>query len=493
MTDETFLDGLEEAMSDDNVAFTENEALAFRTTKSALLDFFATGGALRSRDPQSIIAAFQAAFEEDPLLATKAVFYFRDVRGGQGERHIPRVLLRWLAEEHPEVVRANLPLVPEYGRWDDMYVFIGTPVENDAFGVIDAQLAQDILTQHPTLLAKWLKSENTSSKSSRRLATKTRRALGLTSKDYRKTLSMLRKQIGIIESKISANAWDAVDYERIPSKAGLQYRKAFLRHDEQRYRAFLDAVTSGEKKINVKTLYPYEIVEKIMYEYRRDDEQTFHAMWESLPDYFEGTENRGIVVADTSGSMYGRPITISVSLAMYTAERNKGPFHNKFITFSQRPRLQTIEGKTISQRVNNLARADWDYNTDIEAVFNLILTAAIRNKLTQDQLPTHLYIVSDMEFDGAIGSRYANERLFETIDRRFQEAGYKMPFLVFWNVNSRNTQQPMTMDKRGFQMVSGCSPSIFTSLLKNQAVSAYDLMLEVLNDERYSHIRIEED
>jgi hypothetical protein len=154
--------------------------------------------------------------------------------------------------------------------------------------------------------------------------------------------------------------------------------------------------------------------------------------------------------------------------------------------------MQNVEGKNIVEKVRNLARAHWDMNTNIEAVFDLVLDTAVKNKSSQDELPTHLYIVSDMEFDSCTGRSHVNERLFETIERRYTEAGYKMPFLVFWNVNSRNTQQPMSMDQRGFQMVSGCSPSIFTSLLSNTAVSAYDLMVEVLNGERYAAVRIED-
>ena len=189
--------------------------------------------------------------------------------------------------------------------------------------------------------------------------------------------------------------------------------------------------------------------------------------------------------------MDGRPIQVSISLAIYAAERNSGVFKDKFITFSQRPHLQKVKGKDIVEKVRNLNSAEWDMNTDVKAVFDLILRTAVNGKISQDELPTHLYIVSDMEFDNCGGAR-VNERLFQTIEREYTDAGYKMPFLVFWNVNSRNDQQPMTMDQRGFQLVSGCSPSIFTSLLANKAVSAYDLMLEVLNKDRYAAIRVGE-
>jgi hypothetical protein len=493
-----FLKALEDDLTSvegDNLTLTENGAVAFRSTTSKVLDFFATGGAMRVRDEQSVISVFQQAYAENPVLATKALFYFRDVRGGQGERKTFRLLLNWLANNHPEAVRPNIGLIAEYGRWDDLYSLVGTGVEDDVWAAIDVQLAVDRQSDRPSLLAKWLKSENASSPLTKSLARKTRSALGMSSRTYRKMLSSLRKKIDLVEQKISANRWAEVEYDRIPSKAGMIYRNAFRRHDGERYMDFIGAVNRGEAKINAGTLYPYEIAEKVGLGYSLGyshimDDATIDAMWNALPDYFAGTQSRGIVVADVSGSMSGRPMAVSVSLALYVAERNTGPFHNKFITFSARPSLQTVEGRTISEKMKNLSMAYWDMNTNLEAVFDLILNTAVRNKLSQDELPTHLYIVSDMEFDQAVtGSRQTT--LMQSIEQKFIAAGYRMPFLVFWNVYSRNDQQPMSMDQRGFQLVSGCSPSIFTSLLSNKTVSAYDLMIEVLEAERYAAIKVE--
>ena len=496
MSRNTFLDDLETGMNDGNVAYTENGAMAFATSGSKVLDFFSNGGALRARSEGDIAAVFERAFTEDPLLATKAMFYFRDIRGGQGERRTFRTLLTHCADNHPEAIQPNLALIAEYGRWDDLYSLVGTPLEADIWPLIDVQLAEDAVADNPSLLAKWLASENASSPKTKRYGRKTREALNMTPRQYRRTLSAIRRKIGLVEQLISTNKWDGIKYDKIPSKAGLQYRKAFYRHDEERYAHFLQQVKSGEKKMNAATLYPYEIVEKVYGNYwygtmPANEVAALDAAWESLPNYFGDTGSSGIVVADVSGSMHGRPITVSISLAMYTAERNTGPYKDKFITFSAHPRLQTVTGNNIAEKVKNLNSADWDMNTNVKAVFDLILQTAVSKKASQDDIPTHLYIVSDMEFDYCASSG-VNERLFQTIDREYKAAGYKMPFLVFWNVNSRNDQQPMSMDQRGFQLVSGCSPSIFTSLLSNKAVSAYDLMLEVLNKDRYAAIRVGE-
>ena len=503
MSMNTFLDDLTVAMNgDDNLAWTENGAAAYKSTGSTVLDFFSNGGALRVRNGSDIAAVFERAYREDPLLATKAMFYFRDIRGGQGERKTFRTLLAYCAVKHTEALRPNLALIPEYGRWDDLFALVDTPLENEIWPLIDVQLAEDATTDKPSLLAKWLPSENASSKRTKRLARKTRRALNMDARTYRKLLSHIRRNIGLVEQTISNNEWSAIQYDKLPSKAGLQYRKAFYRHDAERYAEFLGQVKRGEKKINAGTLFPYEIVEKTgavrgySMGVSGNEAAALDAMWNALPNYFGDEETRGIVVADTSGSMLNhgeRPMQVSISLAIYTAERNTGPYHNKFITFSSRPSMQTVTGGDIVEKVRNLANTHWEMNTNIEAVFDLILSTAVRSGASQDELPTHLYIVSDMEFDSSyVGGRRLNERLFQTIERRYNAAGYAIPRLVFWNVASRNDQSPVTMNDTGVQLVSGCSPSIFSSLLSNTTVSAYDLMLEVLNQDRYAAVRVGE-
>jgi hypothetical protein len=479
------LDHLKEKM---NVAYTENGAKVYATTKSDLLDFFALGGALRNRSESDIVQLFSRAFAEDKLLALKSAFYFRDIRGGQGERRTFRAILKYLANNYPDIVRKNLHLIPEYGRWDDVYVLVGTPVEKDVANLIRNQFVSDMTSKYPSLMAKWLKSENASSAETKRLARWTRKVLGLSSRDYRKALTELRTKIKIVEQKMSANQWSEIEYDKLPSKAGMKYRQAFLRHDEERYRAFIEAVKSGKKKMNAKTLYPYEIVAKVPYNPRQPvDDETLDAMWKSLPDYVGERNERSIVVADTSGSMWGTPMDVAVSLAIYFAERNKGEFANHFITFSARPQLQEIKGDTISEKVRNLRNAEWGMNTNIEAVFDLILDTAVEHGLSQDEMIDKIYIISDMQFDQCVnGGR--NKRLFEEIRERYESHGYKLPQLVFWNVDARQNNFPMSMTETGVQLVSGFSPMLFEHLVSG--ISAYELMLKILNSERYSAITI---
>ena len=431
----------------------------------------------------------------------------------QGERRFFRVICKWLADNRTEDMRRNLEFVPEYGRYDDLYTFVGTKLERDAFAIIRKQLELDVQCKAPSLLAKWLKSENASSRETAWLGNKTRQYLGMSHRQYRKTLSILRERIRVLERLMSTNQWDKIDFSKIPSKAGLIYKNAFARRDiiKEKYKAFAE---DKNTTVNAKALYPYEVVDKAMaygnfgYYYGRPqvedqelDRKMLEKYWENLEDFFNGCSFNGICVADTSGSMYGTPMAVALSIAMYCAERNTGPFANHFFTFSERPSLVKIEGIDFVDKVCRMGRADWGNNTNIEAVFDKMLDIAVKNHLTQDEIPQNIIVVSDMEFDYCVTSvRYtdrqsygwyhksyepANETLFEAIEKKWNSHGYKMPNLVFWNVDARQDNIPMKVSGH-VSYVSGFSPVIFEQVLKG--VTAYDLMYDKLDSERYAPI-----
>jgi len=479
-----------------NLTRTENMAVARKTTNSYLLDFFAQGGALRKREISDIQRLFDKAWNEDRLHALRTAFYLRDCRGGQGERRTFRVILMLLARIAPDVVRKNIKHIPYYGRWDDLYALFGTKLEKDAAGLMKKQILEDMHSDQPSLLAKWLKSENASSSTTKWLARKTRKYFGWHPRKYRKVLAKLREKIRVVEQQMSANRWKDIDYSGVPSKAAMIYKDAFMRHDPEGYQEYLGRLETGEEKINASVLFPYEIIRQIglqpygakllePHEITVLDEQ-----WKALPDYIQGRNKDMIVVADVSGSMEGLPIAVSVSLAIYCAERIQGRFHNKFVTFSEHPELQDVVGTTIVDKARNLSQADWDMNTDIEAVFSLFLKIALEERLSQKELPSRICIISDMEFDEANGWGRADMTLFRKIEQKYRRCGYKMPKLIFWNVDARNDQFPMSMDDRGFQVVSGCSPSIFKAILADEFLDPYDLMLSVIDSERYQRITI---
>lgn len=506
----TFLNGLVDAT---NLTRTENGALTHKTTKSDLLDMFAMGAAMRKRSDEDVILMFKNAYIENPVYALKCLFYIRDVRGGQGERRFFRVVIKWLATYDTDAMRRNLAHVPEYGRWDDLLVFIGTPLERDALEVIKKQLALDVQCKTPSLLAKWMPSENTSSEKTRAAAHTVRKHLGMTHKQYRKTLSILRARINVLERLMSAGRWDEIEFDKIPSRAGMIYKNAFARHDLERAKnekvqTYADFAKDTTKAVNAKTLYPYECVNAALdvmgrsYGWRRnvhssvplDDTQRLmvNKYWDNLTDYFADATLDGMCIADTSGSMCGNeasaPINVALSIALYCAERARGPFAGHFMTFSDRPSLVKTEGVDFCDKVSRMQSADWGGSTNVEAAFDLLLDTAFRNACSQDDLPKSLIIISDMEFNMASSSRWyggLDDTLFERIKQKWEARGYTMPKLTFWNVQARQNNIPMR-DDGNVNYVSGMSPVIFEQVMKG--LTAYDLMMDKLNSKRYEAI-----
>lgn len=476
-----------------NVGVTNNGAKSNASSLDACVNFFGTGAALRKSTDSDVIESFSKAFYQDRLVALKTLFYVRDVREGQGERKTFRTIIRWLAVNYTDVLLKNLENVALFGRWDDLYVLVGTPAEKAAFDLIAKQLSKDAIDaangQPISLLAKWLKSVNTSSSESRNLGYKTAKALGVTPKRYRQALSALRNHIDVLETKLSAGKFGEIDYEKVPSKASLIYRKAFNKRDGERYRSYLSAVEKGEAKINAGALFPYEIIRPIEAGHERDAValKTLDLQWKSQPNWLVDNPHKGLVVCDTSGSMTGEPILVSVSLAIYFAERNTGPFQNSFITFSNQPSLQFISGQTIAEKVRSLDRSGWSMNTNLQAVFDLVLSTAVNQRIAQTDMPNVIYIISDMQFDVACyGNQMTN---FETIKAKYRVAGYEMPRLVFWNVNATKGDFPVTVNDQGVCLVSGCSPSILKSVLSSKLFTPADVMLETLNKSRYDVIK----
>jgi len=501
----TLLNGMKSAS---NWAMTENGGITHKTTNSDLLDMFAMGAAMRNRSDEDVILMFQKAFAENAELAMKMLFYIRDVRGGQGERRFFRTVMRWAAsgKDTRESVRKNIQYFPEFGRWDDLYCLVGTSLEKDALSFIKEQLALDVQCKTPSLLAKWLKSENASSHETQRLADITRRYLGMTHREYRKTLSILRARINVLEVLMSANRWDEIEFDKIPSKAGLIYKNAFARRDiiKAKYEKF---AKDENTKVNATTLYPYEVVEKAIELMSRGywdrssialdnvDRLMINKYWDNLSDFFQGAKLNALCMVDTSGSMHGTPINVATSLGLYCAEKAGGPFAGHYISFSSRPQLIATEGVDFCDKVDRIVRTNLCENTNIEAAFDMVLNTAVRNAVPQSDLPEYILVISDMEFDSATGNYWRHsgsnmckanaESVMETIERKWNAAGYRMPKLIYWNVDARQANIPM-IGNHYVSYVSGFSPSIFKSIVTGK--TGWDLMMEAIGGERYACI-----
>ena len=492
---------------------TENGAFAYDSTaQGALLDLFSQVGALRPRTETEIASKFAAAFREDALLATKMMFYTGDIReGGLGERRTFRVCLRWLAEKRPDIVNKNMTLIPFFNRFDTLFTLVDTDCEKAMWELIAKTLTEDVKAMKASvgrehvpcsLLAKWMPSENTSSAKTRALANKAIKALKLTPRSYRRMLSALRKHIGVTECKMSAGEWTSIEYAKVPSYAMHNYGSAFAKHDHERFDAYLKSVSKGETKINSSVLFPYDLVEKYLNprgygiqtvragdcRVAAKEDAVVEAQWKALPNYLTKPVN-AIVMADVSGSMSGRPMATSIGLATYFAQHNTGWYRNQYLSFTSAPNFINLnEGASLLECVQKVASAGVGYSTNLEAAFDKILETAVFYKIPKNQMPKTLVVISDMEID-----RYMRPGrhwdFLKVMEARFNAKGYNLPKIVMWNVNARK-DTVLSQDEYTI-FISGQSPSSFKTLCQNlDGVTAYELMLQVLNGPAYAKVTI---
>lgn len=479
-------------------AATANGALSNTSTLDPVLDFFSKAGAMRGREKEAF-SLFQKAFDADPQNAIRVLFYLRDIRGGQGERSVFRYILSQLDEDF---VNKIAHYIPEYGRWDEVPVNRFT-VET----LIAKQLEEDMSNMKAgksiSLLAKWLPSEN-AGKASLFEARKVAQLLGWVGepkeknidettfkrvpnlRTYRKNITGLRKYYdNFLERLMSEKRWGEIDYSTLPSQAHKKHVKAFLRNDETRYRAYLESVNKGEAKINSGTLYTYQLYDMVnKYGVSADEVKAADALWANLPDYTRG--KNALVLADVSGSMSGFPMSVSVSLALYFAERNTGMFNGYFMTFTDNARLQKIAGNTLSAKMRSIENSDWGMSTSLQSAFDAILKAAVDGKASQDEMPSTLYIISDMQFNEATTRN--DKTNLQVMQEKYTAAGYEIPHVVFWNCNAWGNDAPATMYDDKVTLISGASQSTFKHVVEGK--KPIELMLEILNSDRYNKIVI---
>ena len=490
----------------ENYSITENGAVGYKSSSSALVDINYKVSSLRQCDDNQIIKLFDEAFRENREYALKWLFFARDVREGLGERRLFRICYKRLLELDTNAFYKNLDNISEYGRWDDLVSLIGISHDSDKhiIAIIQNQLNKDLANfkenKQISLLAKWLPSENASSTHTKIMAKKIIRLLGMTPRKYRLMLSELRAYSNVVEVQMSNNEWDKIDYGEVPSLANLKYKHAFLKHDETRRQEYLNSVERGESKINIAVATPVDVVSKYNAGWHKikDHDQTLELAWKNLKDIMvEDT----MVVADGSGSMTmlvsGRTMALDVAnaLAIYTAEHNSGIYKNKYITFSSRPQfVEFKETDSLKTKLEIARKHDEASNTNIEAVFDLILNIAIENDLPQEEMIKNILIISDMEFDAAQSgwfneSNILTKSLFEVIAGRYADARYALPRLIFWNVNSRTQTIPLTENELGVALVSGFSQNVLKMVMSCK-YDPYEVLIETITCPRYDRIKV---
>lgn len=447
-------------------AVTANNAVTHSTSLDYCVDMFFLAGASRSMPEKDIITVFERAYAQDKQLAAKILFWSRDARGGAGERRFFQIVMKHIVATYPDVADQLMIQVPEFGYWKDVFV-IETPNANN----LD-WLARQLIENKNGLLAKWYPRRGP-------WFAELHKYLKITPKELRKMLVSLTN---VVETPMCANKWHSINYSHVPSLAMNRYRNAFFKHDADRMTQYINDVKSGDAKINASVLFPHQLYQAIC---AGDNADAVEAQWNALPDYMADCTERILPVCDVSGSMTGLPMDVSVSLGLYISERNKGIFKDAFITFSESPVMQYLQG-TVAQRMRQLSNADWGMNTNLLKVFRLILDSAVRESIHPDEMPTKILIISDMEFDEA--GRGTN---LDGIRARYNQLGYEMPQIVFWNVNGRMGNSPAQVRDNGVGLVSGFSPSILKSILKGKIYGPRELMLDTVMTDRYKLVRID--
>ena len=480
---------------------TLNGAIAWSATGNACLDLFAVAGGMRYRKPGELICLFERAYIEEPETAMKLLFYIRDIRSGMGERRSFRTLIRHVAKTWPASAKKNVRLISEYGRFDDLFCMLGTPAEDEVIHVVKEQLDKDQtalkersngnIGAHISLLAKWMPSINTSSPKTRALARRLAKALEMKPEQYRKILSALRANICLTERYLTEKRPEKVQYSAVPAGAMLKYHKAFRKGDGERFGTYIKAAANKTAKIHADTLFPYEILRPYFCRKKywdSGDYNALEALWNNLPA--DVSSENSICVVDVSGSMcYGvgsvAPIIIAVSLGLYHAERSKGAFHNHFISFESNPHLIEIHGDKLENKLRYVMDAPWEGSTNLEAVFDLLLRTAIKSNAAQEELPSTLYIISDMEFNQAV--RNPNKTVYQNAKERFEEYGYRLPAVVFINVNSWQMQTPVRAHEKGTALMSGASVHSFKEHCDHNT-TPLDHMYKILLSDRYKEV-----
>lgn len=501
----TFYENLRETQVKTSLEYTENGALGYKTTGKELLDMNFKVSSYRNLDDREIKSDFTRVYYENPELAIKFLFFVRDVREGMGERRLFRVCYLTLIYLNVNLSHKLLYFIAEYGRWDDLvYIYLNTSsleIKERVFANIYCQLEIDFdnynQNRSVSLLAKWFPSEK--SKTYPRFFSEYCSFYGIAKPYLRKALRELREYLKVVEVNMCNKEWHKIDYSGVPSKANLIYNGAFLRNDTDRRSKYLDDLKSGKTKINAGTIFPHEIVHKYRYNFKYDE--SLEQLWKSLP---KNEIQDTIVVADGSGSMGSsigdttvRASDIATALAIYFSEKMNGQFKNNFITFSTTPQLVNLDNcKSLKDKIAKTISYNEVSNTDIEATFDLILQTSIRHEYNQSDMPKNILIISDMEFDQASGVKNftrlgfsVHKTLFETINKKYLDNGYKMPKLIFWNVNSRTNVIPMQENENGVVLVSGFGTNV-ASMIMSGKTDPYEILVEKLNSERYLKISL---
>ena len=449
---------------------TANGMKTYQSSLNALVDLFYQIGSSRGKD---VTGLFERAYAEDRQLALRIAFWARDVRGGAGEREIFRSIIKHLEKLHPAELEQVIKLAPEYGRWDDILVVQTEPASR----IVAREVKNALINKQDGLCAKWMPRKGAD-------AVALRNFMGMTPKQYRKTLVSLTK---VVEQAMCSGNWSEINYNHVPSVAAARYQKAFGKHDPIGYTAYKAALADGTAKVNASAVYPYDVIKSLRH---GGSVEVANAQWDSLPNYVG--DHKILPMVDVSGSMGcpagGNPnvrcLDVSLSLGLYLSGKNTGAFKDMFLTFSGSSKIEVLKGD-LASKLAQLEGSEWGMNTNLHAAFDEVLRVAREGRVSPVDMPEYILILSDMEFDRCVSN---DDSAIEMIRRQYEAAGYSLPNVIFWNLNSQSGTVPVKYNEKGTALVSGFSPAIMASILKADQIDPINIMLTTINSERYEKI-----
>lgn len=487
-------------ISDDDLFYEEDEEINSAPKvdiNPAILNFVRKSKFLRLATEEEILLLFEKAYKEDKTLALKALFFMRDIQGGFGERRAFRIIIMYLAFKEPEVIRKYLELIPKFGRYDDLYSLFDTPLESDVINLFKKQIEIDKYSAKPSNLAKWLKSENTSSKTSKILGKKTRVALGLSPKEYRVLLSNLRRKINILENKMSGNQWERIDYNKIPVNKCLKYKNAFIKHDKERFRSFLDvkinsrnltkSTTEDTQYVEVETNAPYQIIDSLFKNINDNNLDIFNNLWALLPKYNPDNYGDFIVVDAVSADGFknnSKSYTVALSTILYTQQNNKKPFKDYYIHFKGNAKFARVQGNSLYERAVYMKEQRHSNPMDIISTVDLILFNLFKKEVYREQAPENILIITDND----VAELYENSDLVLNELKKWKIAGYSIPKIIFWQIEGCKKPLGITQDVNGTVFAYGYSNLLFKLILQGKEITAEEYIVKSLNKERYNEI-----
>ena len=534
------------AMDNAAKSTTENGRPSLPSTGEARVDaFFKLVRGLTRKQTElymtAILAQADVTGDVQTLVDAFVLWAFtRDVRSGKGEKELSYWMLASLACSYPETVQGMFELIPEYGSWRDVVALLEleclSEVHSNALvGMMAAQLTKDAGSEKPSLAGKWApRPKSTNNAFAKKRVAKLIAAAMFPDEEhplpkYRQWLSALNRRLLTTEVLMCGQQWASIKPGAVPSKCLMRYRAAFMNKsldksgNPKKMRLETDRVTCtanfmeyakaaiedpSKAQMHGRVVQPHEFVSQYMKKNSRDDDIIIEAQWKDMRQRLaEEFPMLGMMVplVDVSGSMHvptRTPLEVAVALGILISEI---ALLHRFITFSEDPSWHCLDPtSSLREKVQSCMNAKWGMSTDLQKAIDMMLQACKEGNVPASEVGELILVVlSDMQFDAACPGKKPWQTQYQAMVESFEQAGYTMPKIVFWNLRAATRDFPVDSSTPGVDMVSGFSPNMLKLFMAGRlddaqngvrtdqslSVTPYETVRKALDDRRYHAVR----